>query len=162
MVRPTLDAKRGLLYVTTGDNYSLPATETSDAVMALDLATGNVVWSKQITAKDVFNGACGRDPGSCGDKPGPDFDFGSSAILVSAPGGRELLLAGQKSGIVWALDPAKKGEIVWQTRVGEGGLNGGVQWGMSTDGQRVYAAVSDVHRTRQTNALEARRYRSRS
>ena len=154
---PTLDAKRGLLYVTTGDNYSLPATETSDAVIALDLATGNMVWSKQITAEDVFNGACGRDPGSCGEKPGPDFDFGSSAILVTAPGGRELLLAGQKSGIVWALDPANKGEIVWQTRVGEGGLNGGVQWGMSTDGQRVYAAVSDVHRSRNTNALDARR-----
>ena len=153
---PTLDAKRGLLYVTTGDNYSLPATENSDAIVALDLATGKMVWSKQITEKDVFNGACGRDPGSCGDQPGPDFDFGSSTILVTV-GGRDLLLAGQKSGIVWALDPTKKGEIVWQTRVGEGGLNGGVQWGMSSDGQRVYAAVSDVHRTRQTNALEARR-----
>jgi polyvinyl alcohol dehydrogenase (cytochrome) len=154
---PTLDAKRGLLYVATGDNYSLPATETSDAVIALDLATGNIVWSKQITARDVYNGSCGRDPGSCGEQPGPDFDFGSSAILVNAPGGRELLLAGQKSGLVFALDPAKKGEIVWQTRVGEGGLNGGVQWGMSSDGQRVYAAVSDVHRSRQTNPLEARR-----
>src|SRR5579871_754041 len=66
---PTLDTKRGLLYVTTGDNYSLPATETSDAVMALDLATGKIVWSRQITEKDVFNGACGRDPGSCGEKP---------------------------------------------------------------------------------------------
>jgi len=154
---PTLDAKRGLLYVATGDNYSLPATETSDAVIALDLATGKIVWSKQITARDVYNGSCGRDPGSCGEQPGPDFDFGSSAILVTAAGGRELLLAGQKSGLVFALDPAKKGEIVWQTRVGEGGLHGGVQWGMSSDGQRVYAAVSDEHRLRQTNALEARR-----
>ncbi len=154
---PTLDAKRGLLYVTTGDNYSLPATEYSDAVIALDIATGKIVWSKQITERDVFNGACGRDPGSCGEKPGPDFDFGSSAILTSAPDGRELLLAGQKSGIVFALDPTKKGEIVWQTRVGVGGLNGGVQWGMSSDGQRVYASVSDVRRTRQTNPLEARR-----
>jgi len=154
---PTLDAQRGLLYVTTGDNYSLPATELSDAVAALELSTGKIVWSKQITERDVFNGACGRDPGSCGEKAGPDFDFGSSAILVNAPGGRELLLAGQKSGVVFALDPTNKGEIVWQTRVGEGGLNGGVQWGMSTDGQRVYAAVSDAHRSRQTNPLEARR-----
>jgi polyvinyl alcohol dehydrogenase (cytochrome) len=154
---PTLDTKRGLLYVTTGDNYSLPATENSDSVIALDLATGNIVWSKQILPRDVYNGACGRDA-SCGEQPGPDFDFGSSAILVTLPGGRELLLAGQKSGLVFAVDPTKKGEIVWQTRVGEGGLNGGVQWGMSSDGQRVYASVSDVHRMRQTNALEARRF----
>jgi polyvinyl alcohol dehydrogenase (cytochrome) len=154
---PTLDVKRGLLYVATGDNYSLPATELSDAVVALDMKTGNIVWSKQITERDVFNGACGRDPGSCGEKPGPDFDFGSSAILARTPDGRELLLAGQKSGVVFALDPAKKGEIVWQTRVGIGGLNGGVEWGMSTDGQSVYASVSDVKRSRQTNPLEARR-----
>ena len=153
---PTIDTKRGLLYVTTGDNYSLPATELSDALVALELTTGTVVWSKQITEKDVFNGACSRDPGSCGERAGPDFDFGSSAILVNS-GGRELLLAGQKSGVVFALDPNKRGEIVWQTRVGEGGLNGGVQWGMSSDGQRVYASVSDVHRSRQTNPLEARR-----
>ena len=69
-----------------------------------------------------------------------------------------MLLAGQKSGIVYALDPAKKGEIVWQTRVGKGGTNGGVQWGMATDGQRVYAAVSDVGRTRQTNPVDTRRF----
>jgi polyvinyl alcohol dehydrogenase (cytochrome) len=77
---------------------------------------------------------------------------------MTAPDGRELLLAGQKSGIVYALDPAKKGEIVWQTRVGQGGTNGGVQWGMATDGQRVYAAISDVGRTRQNNPLDTRRY----
>jgi polyvinyl alcohol dehydrogenase (cytochrome) len=79
---------------------------------------------------------CGTDP-SCG----PDFDFGSSPIPVRAPNGtldgRELLLAGQKSGVVWALDPAKQGEIVWQARVGKGSTNGGVQWGMATDGQRI-------------------------
>lgn len=154
---PTLDAKRGLLYVTTGDNYSLPATEYSDSVLALELSTGKIAWSKQITERDVFNGACSRDPGSCGEQPGPDFDFGSSSILVNAPGSRELLLAGQKSGIVFALDPTKKGEIVWQTRVGEGGLNGGVQWGMSTDGQLVYASVSDSHRARSKDPLDARR-----
>ena len=149
--RPTVDAKRKLLYIATGDNYSSPATLTSDAVIALDMATGAMVWVKQLTADDVYSGACGT--GKCG----PDFDFGSSPILTHATDGRELLLAGQKSGIVWALDPLKKGEVVWQTRVGVGGLNGGVQWGMATDGQRVYAAVSDLKRMRQTDPLDPRR-----
>jgi polyvinyl alcohol dehydrogenase (cytochrome) len=67
-------------------------------------------------------------------------------------------MAGQKSGIVYAFDPNKKGEVVWQTRVGKGGTNGGVQWGMSTDGQFVYAAVSDPGRTRLTSMVDPRRY----
>ena len=154
--RPTIDAQRKLLYVGTGDNYSPPTTELSDAVLALDMATGRIVWSRQLTAKDFYNGSCGTDP-SCG----PDFDFGSSPITVRAPNGtpdgRELLLAGQKSGIVWALDPAKQGEVVWQARVGKGSTNGGVQWGMATDGQRVFAAVSDLKRSPQTNPTDPRR-----
>ena len=155
---PTIDAKRNLLYIGTGDNYSAPATETSDAVIALDMATGHMVWIKQLTAEDVFNGSCSRAPSVCG----PDFDFGSSPILTHAPDGRELLLAGQKSGIVWALDPAKKGEVVWQTRVGKGGTNGGVQWGMASDGQNVFATVSDVKRMPQTDPIDPRRRSSRS
>jgi polyvinyl alcohol dehydrogenase (cytochrome) len=150
---PTVDARRHLLYIATGDNYSTPATDTSDAVIALDMATGNIVWSRQVTAEDVYSGACSGGRGTCG----PDFDFGSSPILTHAPDGRELLLAGQKSGIVWALDPAKKGEIVWQARVGQGGINGGVQWGMATDGQRVFATVSDSKRIRQTSQADGRR-----
>lgn len=146
---PTLDEKRGILYVATGDNYSRPPTELSDSVVALDLATGRVVWSKQLTAGDTFSGSCGRDAVECG----PDFDFGSSVVPVTLAGGRQLLLAGQKSGIVSGLDPDKKGEIVWQTRVGKGGTNGGVQWGMSTDGEFVYAAVSDLGRMRNPNKL---------
>ena len=141
---PTLDEKRGLIYVATGDNYSKPETELSDSVVALDLKSGKIAWSKQITEGDAFSGACGRNQEQCG----PDFDFGSPAILVTRAGGKQLLLAGQKSGVVSALDPDKKGEIVWQTRVGVGGTNGGVQWGMSTDGEFVYASVSDLGRMR--------------
>ncbi len=154
---PTLDARRGVLYVTTGDNYSLPDTDTSDSIRALSLATGHVVWSKQITQRDVYNSSCSGNRANCPAEPGPDYDFGSSAILVTTPAGRELLLAGQKSGMVFALDPAKKGEIVWQTRVGRGGVNGGVQWGMATDGRQVYASVSDVLRSAQTDPFDTRR-----
>ncbi|HUQ51075.1 MAG TPA: PQQ-binding-like beta-propeller repeat protein, partial [Gammaproteobacteria bacterium] len=154
---PTIDAARGLLYVTTGDNYTEPVTPTSDAVVALALADGRVAWLKQITAGDAYNGSCNRDHRSnCPYEPGPDSDFGSSAILL--PGGARLL-AGQKSGIVFALDATKRGEILWQTRVGEGGTNGGVQWGMATDGELVFATVSDVGRTRSAgNPFDTRRY----
>jgi len=148
---PTVDAKRGLLYVTTGDNYSTPATDTSDAVMALDIKTGQAVWSRQMTAGDAYNSACGDKTANCPQENGPDFDFGSSALLVKVAGNRELVIAGQKSGVVYALDPARKGEIVWQARVGKGGVNGGVQWGMASDDRHVYAAVSDVVRIRKAD-----------
>jgi polyvinyl alcohol dehydrogenase (cytochrome) len=149
---PTIDLKRRLLYVTTGDNYSSPPTTTSDAVMALELSSGRVVWSKQMLAGDAYNSSCGDTSGvNCPPEKGPDYDFGSSALLVSA-GGRDLVVAGQKSGMVYALDPDRKGELVWQARVGKGGVNGGVQWGMASDSRHVYAAVSDVVRIRKTNA----------
>jgi polyvinyl alcohol dehydrogenase (cytochrome) len=138
---PTVDTKRGLLYIATGDNFSSPASDMSDAVVAMELKTGRIVWSKQVTPGDIFSGAC------TGSKcPGPDYDFGSSVLIERLPNGRDVLLAGQKSGVVFALDPDRKGEILWQTRVGKGGTNGGVQWGMASDGRQVYAAVSDLER----------------
>ncbi len=139
---PALDTKRGVLYVATGDNYSEPATPMSDAIVALELTTGRTVWSKQTTPGDVWNTLCSTK----GDCPGPDFDYGSSVILEKLDNGRDVLLAGQKSGVVYALDPDRKGEILWQVRVGKGGTNGGVQWGMASDGNQVYAATSDVTR----------------
>jgi polyvinyl alcohol dehydrogenase (cytochrome) len=141
---PTIDAKRGVIYITTGDNYTEPTTKTSDAVIALDLKTGKIDWVQQVLARDFHSGgACPDDESKCG----PDYDFGSSAILVHAgvhSGGRDLLIAGQKSGIVYGLDPDASGKILWQTRVGKGGMLGGVQWGMTSDGDNVYAAVADA------------------
>lgn len=145
---PLLDVRRHLIYVTTGDNFSAPATLTSDALVALDPATGKIVWSKQVTEGDISPS-----------ERGPDFDFGSSPMFVKTAQGRELLVAGQKSGIVYAFDPAKQGEIVWQVRVGKGGSNGGVQWGTASDGQNVYAATSDTVGARlpAANGMPARR-----
>jgi polyvinyl alcohol dehydrogenase (cytochrome) len=155
---PTIDAKRRRVYVATSDNYSVPATKTSDAVVALDLDSGKIVWSKQFTPNDIFSGACPSKSTSCPDGPGPDYDFAASTILTSRPGGGDVLLAGQKSGIVFALDPDKKGNILWQTRVGKGGTSGGVQGGMAADVQRVYAAVSDMDRTFQNRPLDPQRF----
>jgi polyvinyl alcohol dehydrogenase (cytochrome) len=143
---PTVDGGRELLYVTTGDNYSHPATATSDAVLALELATGRIVWSQQTLPNDVYNSSCPTRGANCPDDAGPDHDFGSAAILVRAPNGMDVLVAGQKSGVVYALDPANRGKLLWEARVGKGGTNGGVQWGPASDGRNVYAAVSDVVR----------------
>jgi polyvinyl alcohol dehydrogenase (cytochrome) len=145
---PTLDNKRGVIYVTTGDNYSDVATPLSDAVLALEVSTGKIIWSKQTTPGDVWNTLCSTK----GDCPGPDYDYGSSAILEKLNDGRDVLLAGQKSGIVYALDPDHKGAILWQTRVGQGGTLGGVEWGMASDGRQVYAATSDLVRTQSNSA----------
>lgn len=146
---PTLDAKNGMLYVTTGDNYSDPPTATSDAVLAMDLASGAVRWSKQLTAGDAYNMSCGL-PGkaNCPESEGPDYDFGASAMLVDLAKSRRALILGQKSGMVHAIDPDRKGELLWSSRAGEGGTLGGIQWGIATDGSRAYAAVSDIRFTR--------------
>jgi polyvinyl alcohol dehydrogenase (cytochrome) len=142
---PTIDAKRHAVYVTTGDSYSDPAARTSDAFLAFDMDTGKLLWSRQLTEGDAFNVACAIPGGAnCPESKGPDFDFGQSAILVSLANGKRVLVAGQKSGMVHALDPDQQGELLWSTRVGKGGTLGGVQWGSASDGQNVYAALSDI------------------
>ncbi len=142
---PTIDEKRHLLYAGTGDNHSAPVTDTSDAVLAVSLDSGEIVWSRQLLAGDMGNGAClSSDKTNCPEPHGPDFDLGSSGNLVTLENGSRLLTMGQKSGMVWALDPDDGGRIVWHTRVGRGGPLGGVQWGTATDGKVVYAAVSDL------------------
>jgi len=123
----------------------VPATETSDAVLALSLDTGKIVWSRQLLAGDMGNAAClSTDKANCPEPHGPDYDLGTSANLITLPNGKRVLAIGQKSGMVWGLDPDADGRVVWSTRVGAGGLLGGVQWGTATDGTHVYAAVSDI------------------
>ena len=144
---PAVDLQRGVVYVTTGDSYSDPAASTSDAFIAFDAKTGKLLWSRQTTAGDAFTVDCGLPEAlrtNCPEANGPDVDFGSSPMLLDLPKGRRALVAGQKSGVVHAIDPDRGGEILWQTPVGKGGALGGVQWGTAFDGARVYAALSDV------------------
>jgi polyvinyl alcohol dehydrogenase (cytochrome) len=142
---PTIDEQLGVLYVATGDNYSDPPTPTSDAILALNLKTGALLWSSQLTEKDAFNSGCTVPPRTnCPEAAGPDHDFGQPPILVSLSGGKRALVIGQKSGMVHAVDPDQKGKILWQTRAGEGSALGGSQWGSASDGQKVYVAISDI------------------
>jgi polyvinyl alcohol dehydrogenase (cytochrome) len=142
---PTIDVERLALYVATGNSYSNPPAETSDAVLALDLKTGKMLWHQQFTASDAYIVGClGGTTINCPDDHGPDYDFGQSPILTRLPDGRRVLAIAQKSGVVHALDPDQQGKILWQTRVGKGGALGGSQWGSAVDGDRIYVAISDV------------------
>ena len=144
---PVIDIRRNALYVTTGDNYSNPPTATSDAFVAFDLDSGKLLWSTQMLKADAWNVACRLpDTTNCPESAGPDFDFASPPILVTLANGRRALVAGQKSGIVHAVDPDRDGAILWQRRVGQGGINGGVQWGSAADQSNVYVALSDIGR----------------
>ncbi len=142
---PTVDAKRGALYFGTGQNSSSPATDTSDAIIALDLRTGAKRWVFQALADDAWNAACLAGGASCPAENGPDFDFGAAVMLVERRQG-DLLVAGQKSGEVFALDPDRNGAVVWRNRVGSGSSNGGVHHGLATDGRRVYVPIADPER----------------
>ncbi|MDE0123075.1 MAG: PQQ-binding-like beta-propeller repeat protein [Bryobacterales bacterium] len=142
---PTVDTKLRRVYVTTGDNYSDPPTPDSDASIAYDLGSGERLWSRQFTEGDSYNMSCnaGADKVNCPEANGPDYDFGASAMLVELEGGNRLLVAGQKSGMVHAVDPDEHGAIVWQRRVGKGGKLGGIQFGPAGDSENAYVAVSD-------------------
>jgi polyvinyl alcohol dehydrogenase (cytochrome) len=138
---PTVDAKRGLIYIGTGENYTVPATPTSDAIQAIDLKTGKLVWSFQGTKNDTWNLAC-PDGVNCPPTSGPDLDFGMAPILLKRKNEKDILVVGEKSGVVFALSP-EDGKLIWKTRIGKGGALGGIHWGMATDGQQVYAANAD-------------------
>jgi polyvinyl alcohol dehydrogenase (cytochrome) len=141
---PAIDAKRGVLYIATGDNYSAPTTRLSDAIVAMNLKTGQIKWSFQARANDAWNAGCAMTGATaCPKGSGPDYDFGAAAILATAKDGRQYVLAGQKSGEVYAINP-DNGKLVWRTKVGRGGIMAGVYFGMASHGDSVYAPINDA------------------
>lgn len=145
---PTIDPKRNVAYAGTGENVSWPATDTSDAIIAYDLDTGAKRWVFQATKADIWNYACGRRGANC-DWPGeyhsPDHDFGATAMLITRVDGSELVVAGQKSGVIWAINP-DNGQLVWSNKVGRGSANGGAHWGLAFDGELIFAPMNDPNR----------------
>lgn len=141
---PTLDPARRRLYVGTGEAYTSPAASTSDAVIAFDMDTGKQLWHYQSIPGDAWNMACfiGGGP-NCPEENGPDLDIGAPPILARLADDREVLLAGQKSAHVFALDP-DDGKLLWRVRHGRGGFAGGVHWGMAFDGATLYAPNADT------------------
>ena len=140
---PTIDARRGVLYVGTGNSYADPPQPTSDAIIAFDLRDGRIRWVKQTVPNDVWIWQCpprSPDNPNCPSVQGPDFDFATSPLLTATASGRDLLIVPQKSGMVYALDPDAAGAIVWEYRFGEGSALGG-QWGAAVDGRVVYVGA---------------------
>ena len=149
---PTIDAARRLVYVSTGNMYTEPQQPTSDAVIAMEIETGKIRWVSQLLGKDVWVVGCPPAGANCAANAadiGPDFDLGNSPMLTrmpngpGSPGSKDTIVVGQKSGQGWALDPDKKGAVLWQYRAGRGGTLGGIEWGPAVDGQNAYFAVSD-------------------
>jgi polyvinyl alcohol dehydrogenase (cytochrome) len=141
---PTVDSKRNAIYVATGNNYSGPPTAMSDAVVAFDLKSGKKLWSRQFTDRDLWNAGCvAEKKDNCPPAHGDDYDFGAPPILVSRKNGQDILLLAQKSGIVYALDPARRGNLLWKSRIGKGGPLGGVEWGGAADHKYAYFTLSD-------------------
>ena len=142
---PTLDLKRKVVYVATGNSYTDVPTGHADAIIAFDMETGKLKWVNQVTPKDNFLVGC-RQPGvgNCPEDAGPDYDFGSSPVIRSLPGGKQIILAGQKSGVIYALDPDHQGKVLWQQRLGAGGALGGIEWGFAVDEKNVYVPMADV------------------
>lgn len=141
---PTADLKRHAIYVSTGNNYSDPPTNTSDAVIAFDIYSGKKLWSRQFTAKDLWNSGCvAEKKDNCPNQHGDDYDFGAPPLLQSLRDGRDVLLLAQKSGMVFALDPQDRGKLVWQSRIGRGGPLGGIEWGGAADRRYGYFPLSD-------------------
>lgn len=139
---PTIDPKRHVLYATTGDAYTEPAARTTDAIIAMDLNSGKIQWVVQGTENDTWLAGCpAKNPtGNCPANLGPDQDFSASPILKTLPNGHRILVAGQKSGNVWAYDPDQKGAVVWKTALTSNTteFGGKIIWGGAADNQAAY------------------------
>jgi polyvinyl alcohol dehydrogenase (cytochrome) len=165
---PAIDPASNTLYITTGNNYSVPQAvkdcqtgggtpsqcldpnDHIDSVMALNASTGAIKWATGEGGFDDWNVACiiGPPPNNCPSDPGPDFDFGSGPNLFTintGKGGKTLAVgAGQKSGQYWALNAAT-GQVLWSAAPGPGSTLGGIEWGPATDGKRIYVAEENFY-----------------
>src|SRR3984957_19695692 len=147
---PTIDTKRNVLYVATGSSPTGMEQSLTDAVVAFDLADGKLRWVKQLPRPEIGTAGAG---------------FLSSPVLRSLATGNQILLAGQKSGVVYGLDPDHGGDVLWQTKIGAptagtagpgaagpavagapgvAGSPGGVAWGSAADHRNLYVAISGL------------------
>ena len=145
---PTVDAKRGLVYVATSNSHTDFPHEGSDAVIAMEMETGAIRWINQVTPNDNYIIDCYPTthprPANCPRVIGGDYALGSSPILHELGDGSELLIAAQKSSEIYAMDPAQQGKILWQHRLSVGGPLGGIEFGPAADEENVYVPVSDI------------------
>lgn len=157
----SIDTKRNTLYLGTGNSFSGPDVGTSDAVMALSVDSGKILWTKQDETQDIWHTGCPqgppppgfapkpafvRRPGArayhrpampptywCADPEGPDWDIASGTMIATLPNGREAVLVGSKSGMVWSHDPDAKGSVLWRADSARGQIvfGGALEEGMA-------------------------------
>ncbi len=142
---PAIDEERGVLYVGTGEATSAPAAPTTDSVLAIDLKSGAIRWRFQATPDDIFLTGCmvKHDGLNCPHEGRLlDHDFGASIVLARRADGHDVVLAGQKSGTLYALDPDAQGKVLWKHSFGAGSVIGGIHWGLAFDGARVFAPMN--------------------
>jgi polyvinyl alcohol dehydrogenase (cytochrome) len=141
---PTVDAKRGVVYVGTGNSFGRIASAQSDSILALRMTDGKLMWQHQEFSGDAFMARCqATNPatGNCPDKLGPDYDFGGSSSILQTVAGKDILLAAGKGGVAIALDPDAQGKLLWRTQLWENtapSASGLVVWGGAADGTRVH------------------------
>jgi len=153
---PTYDAQADRLYFGSGENYSSPADDNSDAMFAVDAKTGRRIWHTQLTRNDAWNVGCMVGNNLCPKENGPDFDLAASVLIIPLPDGKRILVGGQKSGEAWGIDP-DTGKVVWHTVVGHGGTQGGVHFGMAAEGTHVFVPVNDMADTGDARVYDAQR-----
>jgi polyvinyl alcohol dehydrogenase (cytochrome) len=145
---PSIDPARNRVYVGTGEATSAPAHANTNAILAIDLAKGDIKWSRQATPNDIYLIGCGPTGSRLNCERNTvyrDVDFGASTIVAERGDGSTVILAGQKSGMVWALDP-DTGKVVWRRDIGTGGPLGGVHWGIAADAAQVYVPIVSIGR----------------
>jgi polyvinyl alcohol dehydrogenase (cytochrome) len=150
---PTVDPVRNAVYFGTGDATTYPAIETSDAVMALHMDTGKVLWSYQVHKNDSFLVGCGDQRAeNCPKVVGPDWDVPASPVLKTLADGSRRIIVVTKPGDVLSLDPDKNGALVWRMNVfgpviGDGpappgASTAGIFWGAAINDETAYFGLT--------------------
>ena len=146
---PTIDAKRGALYIGTGNAYTAPAADDSDAVVAFDLDTGKRLWWHQLTSDDAFLLSCNYNDDSAErsencPEPGPIIDVDVEAVMLhTLADGRTILVVGEQGGRVFALDPDREGAVLWELSPGaEEEVRGSITFGGASDGRLAYFPIA--------------------
>lgn len=152
---PSFDPTTNRVYFGSGENYSSPADGNSDAIFAVNATTGKRIWISQLTKGDAWNVGCMIGNDNCPKENGPDLDVAASVLVVPIGGGKKMIVAGQKSGAVYGLDP-DTGRPVWKTVLGHGGTQGGIHFGMAAQGRLVYVPINDMEDTRDGRAYDAK------
>ena len=165
---PTIDVKRQLLYVTTGNQFTEPRLTEADAVIALDLNSGKKRWVKSFVPEDfqsgdMWNSGCEaeamfNEPDThcppMNKKRQGDREIGSPAVLKTLANGRDVLLIATKDGVLYSINPDREGAVLWQIRLGNFAAERGFIWsiehGFAVDDNHIYVPIADHDPLQQT------------